>query len=130
MMIDRMERFPATLSTLLADIPNQDARFKPQTGAWSILEILRHLGDEGRVPRIDLPFQRMSPSWGLYTPFKQLNVDVFPAPFGPMTANSSPASIVNDMSVSAWTPLNDKLTASNSSSGAVTTTTSSCVCSA
>jgi hypothetical protein len=46
MMIDRMERFPATLSTLLADIPNQDARFKPQTGAWSILEILRHLGDE------------------------------------------------------------------------------------
>jgi hypothetical protein len=45
-MIDRMERFPATLAPLLTDIDPADARFKPPSGAWSILEIVRHLGDE------------------------------------------------------------------------------------
>jgi DinB superfamily len=45
-MIDRMQRLPAALSALLADVHRDDARFKPPSGAWSILEIVHHLGDE------------------------------------------------------------------------------------
>lgn len=46
LLISRLERFAAVLPPLVADLPDEDARFKPPTGAWSILEITCHLADE------------------------------------------------------------------------------------
>ena len=45
----------------------------------------------GRLPTSSVPSKRMLPPCGRYTPLRQLKIDVFPAPFGPMTAKSSPA---------------------------------------
>ena len=45
-LADRMARFPASLSALLDGLAEADARWRPASGAWSILEIVRHLGDE------------------------------------------------------------------------------------
>lgn len=45
-IIARMEVFPGTLDALLTGLPREEARFKPPSGAWSILEIVCHLGDE------------------------------------------------------------------------------------
>lgn len=41
-----MERFLRTLPVLVEGVTADDARWKPEDGAWSILEIVRHLGDE------------------------------------------------------------------------------------
>jgi hypothetical protein len=41
-----MERFGPALEAVVAGLPLEDARWKPPTGAWSILEIVCHLGDE------------------------------------------------------------------------------------
>ena len=41
-----MERFGKTLPTVVNGISIDDARWKPTGEDWSILEILRHLGDE------------------------------------------------------------------------------------
>ena len=38
--------FPDVLSSSVAGLSNDDARFKPADGAWSILEIVTHLADE------------------------------------------------------------------------------------
>jgi len=45
-IIARMEAFPRGLGALLAGLPADEARWKPPSGAWSILEIVCHLGDE------------------------------------------------------------------------------------
>ena len=45
-VICRMEPFPEALRALLAGLPDADARWKPPTGAWSILEVINHLADE------------------------------------------------------------------------------------
>ena len=44
----------------------------------------------GDCPMSSSPSRRIAPSCGRYTPLRQLKIDVLPAPFGPMTANSSP----------------------------------------
>jgi hypothetical protein len=41
-----MARTPASLRALLTNLPTADARWRPPSGAWSILEILCHLCDE------------------------------------------------------------------------------------
>ena len=41
-----MERFPASLAALLRGLPEPDARWRPDGGAWSITEIVCHLADE------------------------------------------------------------------------------------
>ena len=46
LLIDRLERFASVLAPLVRDLPESDAKFKPPTGAWSILEIVCHLADE------------------------------------------------------------------------------------
>lgn len=46
LLINRMEAFPRALDALLRDVPEEQARWKPPSGAWSLLEIVRHLGDE------------------------------------------------------------------------------------
>ncbi len=45
-LIERMERTPATLDALLDGLTEEDARRRSQTGAWSIVEIVNHLADE------------------------------------------------------------------------------------
>lgn len=45
-LITRLERFSRVLPPLVENLPDEDARFKPPSGAWSILEIVCHLGDE------------------------------------------------------------------------------------
>lgn len=47
-IINRLERFPATLAPLLMGLPGADARWKPAPEHWSILEICGHLADEER----------------------------------------------------------------------------------
>ncbi len=45
-LIARLERFPGALQEAVACVTDADARFKPPSGAWSIVEIVCHLGDE------------------------------------------------------------------------------------
>jgi hypothetical protein len=45
-MTDLMAAFPGALSALLAGVGDDDARRKPASGAWSIVEIVNHLADE------------------------------------------------------------------------------------
>ena len=45
-LVDSMERFGATLPVLVKNVAIDDARWKPSEQDWSILEIMRHLGDE------------------------------------------------------------------------------------
>lgn len=41
-----LERFPAVLGALLAELGANDARRRPASGAWSVVEIVNHLADE------------------------------------------------------------------------------------
>jgi hypothetical protein len=45
-LIARLEHLPAALPSLLAGVSVEDARWKPPSAAWSILEIVNHLADE------------------------------------------------------------------------------------
>ncbi len=45
-LISSLDRFGRILPTLLRDVSDSDARWKPDDGAWSILEIVTHLADE------------------------------------------------------------------------------------
>jgi hypothetical protein len=45
-ILDRLERFGPALAAVVAGLSPEEARFKPASGAWSILEIVCHLGDE------------------------------------------------------------------------------------
>ncbi len=45
-LINSLESFGIALPGILTGVPEDDARWKPPSGAWSILEIVRHLGDE------------------------------------------------------------------------------------
>ena len=47
-IIDRLRPTPGVVAALASTLPPEDARFKPPTGAWSILEIVNHLADEDR----------------------------------------------------------------------------------
>lgn len=44
--IAALERFPATLATAVAGLSDAEARHRPPSGAWSIVEIVNHLADE------------------------------------------------------------------------------------
>ena len=46
----------------------------------------------GDLRMSSVPSSLIEPRCGRYTPFRQLKIDVLPAPFGPITANSSPRS--------------------------------------
>lgn len=47
-LIDRLERFADALPAVVACIDDADARWRPASGNWSIVEIVRHLVDEER----------------------------------------------------------------------------------
>src|SRR5260370_9653835 len=66
---------------------------------------------EGRWSR-SRPSTSILPLVGWYSRLTQLNSVVLPAPFGPMSAQIWPSSIVNDRSASATTPPNSTLRSS------------------
>ena len=41
-----LERFPAILRALVSGLSEEEVRFRPAEGVWSILEIVSHLADE------------------------------------------------------------------------------------
>lgn len=45
-LIDSLERFGKLLPAVVAGVSKDDARWKPELGGWSILEIVCHLADE------------------------------------------------------------------------------------
>jgi hypothetical protein len=45
-IIRRLEEFPGALRGVVACASPEDALWKPPSGAWSILEVVCHLGDE------------------------------------------------------------------------------------
>lgn len=45
-LIDRLEAFGGVLPGVVACVTPEDARWKPPSGAWSILEVVCHLVDE------------------------------------------------------------------------------------
>jgi hypothetical protein len=45
-MFVRMDGFPGALTALLVGVSADDARFRPESGAWSIIEVVNHLVDE------------------------------------------------------------------------------------
>jgi hypothetical protein len=45
-LTNRLENFGLSLSGVVANLPPEDARWKPADGAWSVLEVVRHLLDE------------------------------------------------------------------------------------
>ncbi len=45
-LIQRLERFGDILPAVVEGLPDDDARWRPADGAWSILEIVTHLADE------------------------------------------------------------------------------------
>jgi hypothetical protein len=42
----RLEASAATIAAAVADVDGEEARFRPKPGAWSILEVMGHLGSE------------------------------------------------------------------------------------
>jgi len=46
LLIDRLAGFAETLPVAVAGVPDADARWRPEEGSWSILEIVSHLADE------------------------------------------------------------------------------------
>src|SRR5262245_28442570 len=64
---------------------------------------------------ISSPRNRIAPSpW--YSPLMQLSTLVLPAPFGPISANSSPGLTANEMPSSTTSPPNRSVSRSSSSS--------------
>ncbi len=59
---------------------------------------------EGLTPFRLTPSKTMLPDVGSYTELRQLKIEVLPAPFGPMMANSSPACTSKVTLSSAVTP--------------------------
>ncbi|MCA9311841.1 MAG: DinB family protein [Phycisphaerales bacterium] len=45
-LIERLSRFPAVLRAMVMWMPEEDVRWRPEDGSWSILDIVRHLADE------------------------------------------------------------------------------------
>ena len=45
-LIDRLERFPQLLESVVDWFERDDLRWKPDQGSWSVLEVVCHLADE------------------------------------------------------------------------------------
>ena len=45
-LLASLDRFAQLLPAVVRDIPDADCRWKPPSGAWSILEVVGHLADE------------------------------------------------------------------------------------
>lgn len=66
LLIRRLESFAQTLPTLTAYLSDDEACWKPPNGAWSILEIVNHLGDEevdDFRTRVRMTLERPEETW-------------------------------------------------------------------
>lgn len=65
-IIDRLERMTTLLPALVVGLPDTDMRFKPPSGAWSILEVVNHLVDEEVLDfrmRLRLTLEQPGTAW-------------------------------------------------------------------
>ena len=72
-LIRALDRFQRILPAVVADVSDPDARWKPPDGAWSILEIARHLLDEETDdfhPRLELTLRDPALDWPPLDPEK------------------------------------------------------------
>jgi hypothetical protein len=70
-LIDRLEAFAAALPTVVGGVGPDDARWRPEGGGWSILEIVRHLVDEETDdfrPRLDSTLTDPTADWAPIDP--------------------------------------------------------------
>jgi hypothetical protein len=45
-LIHRLEKFGPMIPAIVAGLTDEELRWKPADGAWSVLEVVRHLLDE------------------------------------------------------------------------------------
>lgn len=65
-IITSLDRFPALLAASIAGLTDDDVRWRPPDGAWSILEILAHLADEEELDfklRLRLALENPDQPW-------------------------------------------------------------------
>ena len=65
---------------------------------WNVRAIPHRTRSSGGSGVMSLPSKTIAPAVGAKSPLTRLKNVVFPAPFGPMMARSSPGSIVSEMS--------------------------------
>lgn len=99
-LISSLEHFGRLLPGVVHDVSAEDARWKPADGAWSILEVVRHLVDEEvedfRV-RVRITLEDLSEKWPAIDPvgwatareYNQGRVDDAAARFGAERATSA-----------------------------------------
>lgn len=65
-IVDRLRANADVVRALLADVPDHQARWKPEPGKWSLLEVVSHLADEERDDfrrRLDLTLHHPGTPW-------------------------------------------------------------------
>lgn len=70
-IIHRLEQFGTILPALVESIPERDARWRPESGNWSLLEIVCHLADEEIEDfrqRVKLTLQDPTQAWPSINP--------------------------------------------------------------
>ena len=70
-LVDRLERFPVTLTALCKDLSNEEARWRPRPDAWSLLEVVGHLEEEERRdfrPRLESTLRAPAEPWAPIDP--------------------------------------------------------------
>jgi len=69
--IEQMERQAQTIRSFTTDVGAEQARWRPSTGAWSMLEVIGHLIDEEREDfryRLQWIWQHTNEPWALNDP--------------------------------------------------------------
>ena len=70
-IINRLERMTKLLPSLVSGLPLEDARWKPPSDAWSIVEIVNHLVDEETLDfrvRVRLTLESPMADWARTDP--------------------------------------------------------------
>jgi len=85
-LVDQLERFGALLPHVVNGISPEDAKWRPQDGGWSILEVVRHMADEEAEdfrPRLEstlrdptAPWKPIDPpAWAIERQYNDGNLD-------------------------------------------------------
>jgi hypothetical protein len=70
-LIESLDRFRRMVTEVVRDVSQDDARWKPPDGAWSILEVVSHLADEEEFDfgaRLKLTLADPNQEWPLIDP--------------------------------------------------------------
>lgn len=68
---NQMDKHAASIQSLTVGIPAEQARWKPDPRAWSILEVINHLVDEERADfrvRVDMILHQPAEAWPSINP--------------------------------------------------------------